>query len=179
MSLVDYWLLKGCLCWTYVLVSRRLGILDYGWTRNTFLVSGLQHLTQVLFQQGVLEPGGTDCHSFCSAHNGNGMELPPVQVYNNERRYSALPTVEHPLSCRHCLWIQQSTEVTSPWFYQRTVSISVNASKIFRKFDKKKSASVAVLITSCSFSYRNFWSSSLWPRYFYEAGTGQGDTKIR
>jgi len=80
-----------------------------------------------------------------SVYHRNWMELPPFQVHNNKCGHSTLPTVEHPVSCRHRLRFQQSTEVTSPWFYQQTVRINTKRIKIFRKL--KKNASVVLFIT--------------------------------
>jgi hypothetical protein len=77
-----------------------------------------------LFRQGFLGPGDSDSPSFCSAHHGNRMELSPVQVHDNECGHSALPALERPISCRHCLCSQQSTEVTSQSFRQRNVRIA-------------------------------------------------------
>lgn len=112
-------------------------------------MSDLQHLKHTSFRQGVLGCRGTDRDIVRSVYHGNWMELPPIQVHNYKCGHSTLPTVEHPVSCRHRLWFQQSTEVTSPWFYQQTVRIITKHIKIFRKV-KKKIASAVVLITGFS-----------------------------
>lgn len=105
---------------------------------------------------------GTDRDNLRSVYHDNWMELPPIPVHNNKCGNSTLPAVEHPVSCRHRLRSQQSTEVTSPWFYQRTVRIITNISKF--SGNKKKLLRLFCLLQVLAFC----------PRYFYEVGNRRG-----